>query len=184
MWRGKLWCRGNDYHQGVPLPCRGFTCTNACQFNGSRYIHVNSRINDFLLEQTFILLNSVLLLLWLIHLYDYSVTFAPFSSVLIMWLCIPAGEPGLGFVPAEADGVGVEPHDVGRHTHTGGPAPETAPPGGRGEAQVPQPGRAAHPAAAVSPDLHWFIQQAHNIQGDLFSLHCRSSHKLKWNLLS
>lgn len=91
----------------------------------------------------------------------YSVTLAPFSSVLIMWLCIPAGEPGLGFVPAEADGVGVEPHDVGRHTHTGGPSPETAPLSGRGETQVPQPGRAAHPAAAVSPDLHWLTSTQH-----------------------
>lgn len=72
--------------------------------------------------------------------------------ILRTCLCVSAGEPGLGLVPAEADGVGAEPHDAGRHAHAGGPAPETAPPSGGGETQVPQPGGATHPAAAVSSE--------------------------------
>ena len=74
-----------------------------------------------------------------------------------MFLGVPAGEPGLSAGPAEADRVRAQPHDAGRHAHTGGPAPETAPPGGGGETQVPQPGGAAHPAAAVSSDHRPFI---------------------------
>lgn len=72
--------------------------------------------------------------------------------ILRTCLCVSAGEPGLGLVSAEADGVGAEPHDAGRHAHAGGPAPETAPPSGGGETQVPQPGGATHPAAAVSSE--------------------------------
>lgn len=67
-----------------------------------------------------------------------------------LWLCFPAGEPGLGARPAETDGVWTEPHDAGCHAHPGGPASETAPPSGGGEAQIPKPGGAAHPTAAVS----------------------------------
>lgn len=82
--------------------------------------------------------------------------------ILQTCLCVPAGEPGLGLVPAEADRVGAEPHDAGRHAHTGGPAPETAPPSGGGETQVPQPGGAAHPAAAVSTEQEMNAARAKN----------------------
>lgn len=68
-----------------------------------------------------------------------------------MWLVVLAGEPGHGPVPAKADRVGAQLHDAGRHAHSGGPTPETASPSGGGETQIPQPGGAAHPAAAVSP---------------------------------
>lgn len=75
-------------------------------------------------------------------------------------ICWPAGEPGLGLVPAEADGGGAELDDAGRRAHAGGPTPEAAPPSGGGETQVPQPGGAAHSAAAVSSEHDSFCECA------------------------
>lgn len=80
----------------------------------------------------------------------HAIVWMETSSSFKLWLCFPAGEPGLGARPAETDGVWTEPHDAGCHAHPGGPTSETAPPSGGGEAQIPKPGGAAHPTAAVS----------------------------------
>ena len=75
-------------------------------------------------------------------------------SVWSVWMCVfsvcLAAEPGLSAGPPETDGVRVGPVHAGRPAHAGGPAPETAPPGGGGETALPQRGGAHHTAAPVS----------------------------------
>lgn len=70
-----------------------------------------------------------------------------------MCVCVwAAGEPGFGANSAEADRSRAECARGRRPEEAGGSPAETASPGGGGETQVPQPGGAAHPAAAVSPE--------------------------------
>lgn len=65
-----------------------------------------------------------------------------------MCLCVVT-EPGLHTKSAEEDRDRAESASVRCTEETGRPSPETAPPGGRGETQVPERGRTHHTATAV-----------------------------------